>query len=51
MAEDEVKEKLKRLRSKRGGHKGSVTNKIKEAQQLLDKITGSQEISDNDRSL
>ena len=50
MAEDEVKEKLDRLRGKTGGHKGSVTKKIKEAQQLLDKITESQEVSDNDRS-
>ena len=29
---------------------GSVTKKIKEAQQLLDKITESQEVSDNGRS-
>ena len=50
MAKDKVKEKLDRLRGKRGEHKGSVTKKIKETQQLLDKITESQEVSDNDRS-
>ena len=49
--DSDIKEKLERLRGKRGGHKGSVIKKIKEAQQLLEKITESQEVSDNDRTI
>ena len=46
----EEKEKLDRLKAKRGGHKGSVMKKIKEAEQTLHLINEKQEVTDDDRS-
>ena len=46
----EEKEKLDRLKAKRGGHKGSVTKKIEEAEQTLHLINEKQEVTDDDRS-
>ena len=46
----EEKEKLDRRKAKRGGHKGSVTKKINEAEQTLHLINEKQEVTDDDRS-
>ena len=50
MAEDEVKEKLERLRRKIGGHEGSVTKKKRGSTTVRQDNRGSQEVSDNGRS-
>ena len=40
------KEKLERLRAKRGGNRGALTKKLKDEKALLDGIKGNQDIDD-----
>ena len=47
---EQLKEKRDRLKAKRGGHKGSVTKKIKEAEQALGIINEKNELTDEDRN-
>ena len=47
---EQLKEKLDRLKAKKGGHKGSVSKKIKEAEQALGIITEKNELTDEDRN-
>ena len=47
---EQLKEKLDRLKAKRGEHKGSVWKKIKEAKQALGIITEKNELTDEDRN-
>ena len=47
---EQLKEKLDWLKAKRGGHKESVTKKIKEAEQALGIINEKNELTDEDRN-
>ena len=47
---EQLKEKLDRLKAKKGRHKGSVTKKINEAEQALGIINEKNELTDEDRN-